>query len=145
MVFEIFMGKQVKIKKYKIMAVKYIPAAKIDPADPEKPPMYYAKPKGGNKIQFEEIVELIIKISNLNYGQVLGALGSFMEVIEMELKQGREVELSSIGTFFLTLQSEGVNEPDELRAEHIKRARIRFRPGKRLKKMTSKLDYIKSQ
>lgn len=127
------------------MAVKYIPAARIDPANPEKPPLYYAKPKGGNKIQFEEIVELIIKISNLNYGQVLGALGSFMEVIEMELKQGREVELSSIGTFFLTLQSEGVNQPDELHTEHIKRARIRFRPRERLKKMTSKLDYIRGQ
>lgn len=126
------------------MAVKYIPAAKIDPADPGKPPMFYAKPKGGNKIQFEEIVELIIKISNLNYGQVLGALGSFMEVIEMELRQGREVELSSIGTFFLTLQSEGVNQPEELLSEHIKKARIRFRPGKRLKKMTNSLEYQKA-
>ena len=125
------------------MAVKYVSAAKIDPGNPEKPPKYYAKPRGGRKVKFEELVDLISKVSSLNYGQIVGALGAFMEVITVELQQGREVELESIGTFYLTLQSQGVEHPDLLNSGHIERARIRFRPGKRLKKMTRSLHYVK--
>ena len=125
------------------MSVRYIPAAKIDPVNPEKPPKYYAKPKGGNKVKFEELIDVISKVSNLNYGQVVGALGAFMEVLEIELQQGREVELQSIGTFYLTLGSEGASHKDNLTVDKIKEARIRFRPGRRLKRMTRNLEFIK--
>lgn len=125
------------------MPVRYKPAARIDPAHPEKQPKYYAKPKGGNKVKFEDLIEMIRKVSNLNYGQVVGALGAFMEVLEIELQQGREVELQSIGTFYLTLGSEGVDLAEDLTIDKIKCARIRFRPGRRLKKMTKNLNYIK--
>ena len=127
------------------MPVRYIPAAKTDPVNPGNPPKYYAKPKGGKKVKFEELVDLISKVSNLNYGQIVGALGAFMEVLELELQHGREVELQSIGTFFLTLGSEGVNNPEDLNPAKIKKGRIRFRPGRRLKKLLTKLEFIKER
>jgi predicted histone-like DNA-binding protein len=125
------------------MAVKFKEAGRINPSAPGLPLKYYAMVKAGDKVKFEELAELISKVSNLNYGEIFGSLATFLEIIEMQLRHGREVELNTLGTFFLTLNSEGVDTRGELSAEHIKGARIRFRPGKRLKKMSRNLDFEK--
>jgi hypothetical protein len=61
----------------------------------------------------------------------------------MQLRHGRPVRLSTLGTFFLTLNSEGFDNDEELTSDGIKTANIRFRPGKRLKKMIKTLDFVK--
>lgn len=126
------------------MAVKFKAAGRINPSDPDLPVKYYAKVKAGDKVNFEELADMISKISNLSYGEILGSLGTFLDIIELQLRHGREVELNTLGTFYLTLNSEGVDTPGDLTVGHIKGARIRFRPGKRLKKMAINLDYKKA-
>lgn len=125
------------------MAIPFKAAKRVNPRDPNQPAKYYAKIKGANKVKFEELVELISKISILNYGDIMGSLGAFLEIIELQLRQGREVELGDLGTFYLTLNSEGAETPGDLTVGYIIGARIRFRPGKRLKKMTKSLDFRK--
>lgn len=86
---------------------------------------------------------MISKVSNLNYREVLGALGTLLEIIKLQLRHGRAVHLSTLGTFYLTLKSEGADTEEELTSDHIIDAKIRFRPGKRVKKMIKILDYVK--
>jgi hypothetical protein len=74
---------------------------------------------------------------------VLGILGTLIEIIEMKLQYGRQVHLNSLGTIYLTLISEGQDISEEWTADQISGARIRFRPGKRLKKLAKNLEYFK--
>ena len=126
-----------------IMSVNFKAMERVNPKDITLQRKFYAIIKSGDKITFEELAELISKVSNLNYGDVLGALGTFLEIIELQLRHGRSVHLSTLGTFFLTLKSEGADSEEELTSEYIRDAKIRFRPGKRLKKLIKTLDYVK--
>lgn len=73
----------------------------------------------------------------------MDSLGTLIEIIEMQLRHGRPVRLRTLGTFYFTLNVEGFDTDEELISEGIKKANIRFRPGKRLKKMIQTLDYVK--
>jgi predicted histone-like DNA-binding protein len=125
------------------MAVMFKAVERVNPRDLTLPKKFYAKLKRGDDVSFEELADLISKVSNLNYGEVMGALGTLIEIIEMQLRHGRPVRLSTLGTFFLTLNSEGFDNDEELTSDGIKTANIRFRPGKRLKKMIKTLDFVK--
>ncbi|PIB35694.1 hypothetical protein BFP72_09960 [Reichenbachiella sp. 5M10] len=125
------------------MSVQYKVTERINPNDVTLPKKYYARIINGDDVSFEELVGIISKVSSLNYGTVLGAIGTLLEVIEMQLAFGRQVRLSNLGTLFLTLSSEGVERPEEYRSDRIKQARIRFRPGARLKNLAKTLKYEK--
>ena len=125
------------------MSVKFKAVERVNPRDVTLPKKFYAKLKSGDDVSFEELADLISKVSNLNYGEVLGMLGTLIEIIEIQLKHGRPVRLNTLGTFYLTLRSAGFDTDEELTADGIKKANIRFRPGKRLKKMIQTLDYMK--
>lgn len=125
------------------MSVRFKPAERVDPRDVTLPTKFYAQIMNGDDVSFDELVDLISKVSNINYGQILGAIGTLIEVIEMQLRHGRQVHLSTLGTFFLTLQSDGAETGEDLTSDSITGARIRFRPGKRLKKLIRTLDYEK--
>ena len=116
---------------------------RVDPRDLTLPRKFYAGLKSGDDVSFDELADLIGKVSNLNYGQVMGDLGSLIEIIEMQLRHGRPVRLSTLGTFYLTLRSHGKDTEEELTSDDIKNAYIRFRPGKRLQKMIRNLEYEK--
>lgn len=125
------------------MAVRFKAIERVNPRDLTLDRKYYASLISGDKVTFEELAELISKVSNLNYGEVLGALGTFLEITEIQLRHGRSVHLNTLGTFYLTLRSEGTDTEEELNSDHITGAKIRFRPGKRLKKMVKTLDFVK--
>ena len=125
------------------MSIKFKSVERVNPRDLTLPSKYYAQIINGDDISFDEFAELISKVSSLNYGEVLGALGTLIEIIEMQLRHGRQVHLNSLGTFYLTLISNSKDTAEELTSDDIRGARIRFRPGKRLKKMINNLDYYK--
>lgn len=125
------------------MSVKFKSVERVNPRDLTLPKKFYAKLKTGEDVSFEELADLISKVSNLNYGEVMGAMGTLIEIIEMQLRHGRPVRLNTLGTFYLTLHSAGFDTDEELSSDGIKKANIRFRPGKRLKKMIQTLDYVK--
>ena len=125
------------------MSVKFKAVERVNPRDLTLPKKKYAILKSGDDVNFEELAEEISKVSSLNYGEVMDALGTLIVFIEIQLRHGRAVRLSTLGTLYLTLSSEGVDADEELTSEAIKKAHIRFRPGKRLKKLTRTLDYVK--
>ena len=125
------------------MSVNFKAVERVNPRDLTLPKKFYAKLKSGDDVSFEELAEEISKVSSLNYGEVMGALGTLIVFIEIQLRHGRPVRLSTLGTFYLSLNSEGVDTEEELTSDAIKKAHIRFRPGKRLKKLARNLDYVK--
>ena len=125
------------------MSVNFKLVERPNPRDLTLPKKYYASIVKGDDITFDELAQLISKVSNLNYGSVVGTLATLIEVIELQLIHGRQVRLSNLGSFYLTLYSEGVENAEDFTRGNIKRAAIRFRPGKRLKKLVKNLNYDK--
>ena len=125
------------------MSVNYKLVERSNPRDLTLPKKYYASIINGDDVTFEELAALIAKVSNLNYGSVVGTLATLIEVIELQLIHGRMVKLSNLGTFYLRLSSEGADKPEDFNSDYIRKASIRFRPGKRLKRLVKSLDYIK--
>ena len=126
------------------MSVNYKVVERGNPKDLTLPKKYYASIVKGDDITFDELAQLISKVSNLNYGSVVGTLATLMEVIELQLIHGRTVKLNNLGSLFLTLSSEGTEKAGDFTSENIKKATLRFRPGKRLKKLVKNLDYHKA-
>ena len=126
------------------MSVKFKTVERVNPRDVTLPRKFYAKLKSGDDVSFEELADLISKVSSLNYGEGLGALGTLIDVIEMQLQHGRPVRLNTLGTFYLSLLSEGKDTSEEVTSADIRAARIRFRPGRRLKKLTRNLIFEKT-
>jgi predicted histone-like DNA-binding protein len=125
------------------MSVQYKVIERVNPRDTALPKKFYAKIINGDNTSFDELAEVISKVSNLNYGSVLGTLGTLMEVVEIQLIHGRQVRLSNLGTLFLTISSDGVDSEDQFQSANITGANIRFRPSARLKKLARNLKYEK--
>jgi len=125
------------------MPVRFKAVERPNPRDLNLPKKWYAQVVSGDDVTFDELANLISKVSNLNYGEVLGALGTLIEVIELQLRHGRAVRLHTLGTFYLSFNSSGVETTEELASSNILRTNIRFRPGKRLKRLVSTLDFEK--
>lgn len=125
------------------MSVKFKAVERVNPRDLSLPRKYYAQVINGAEVDFDDLADLISKLSSLNFGEVMGALGALVEIIIIQLKEGNPVNLGSLGTFYLTMRSEGVASPEELSSNNIKSAVIQFRPAKRLKKMLETLDFEK--
>jgi predicted histone-like DNA-binding protein len=126
------------------MSVQYKLVERVNPRDLALPKKTYANIVYGDEVTFAELALLISKMSNLNYGTVVGTLATLVEVIELQLIHGRMVRLSDLGTLFLTLYSEGVEDASTFSNSHIKKATIRFRPGQRLRDLTHSLKYEKT-
>jgi nucleoid DNA-binding protein len=61
-----------------------------------------------------------------------------------ELGQGRIVKLGRLGNFHVGISSEGKETVQEVSASALKKSRILFRPGKRLRSMLNDLSYRKA-
>ncbi len=125
------------------MSVNYKVVERPNPRDLALPNKYYASIINGDDTTFTELAQLISKVSNLNYGTVVGTLATLIEVIELQLIHGRQVRLSDLGTLYLTLSSDGADDKAGFTAANIRKAVIRFRPGQRLKALTQSLKFEK--
>ena len=61
-----------------------------------------------------------------------------------ELGQGRIVKMGRLGNFQVGISSEGKETPEEVTASDITKARILFRPGKRLRRLLNDLSFRKA-
>lgn len=125
------------------MSVKYRVIERVDPRDPTLPKKYYAQVKNGDDVKFHDLVDLTSQFSTVNYGDVHGVIQTVMQVIPHQLKHGRQIHLGDLGTFYLTVKSDGKPSEGEFVNGDIKQVRIRFRPGALIKKMLKTLDFEK--
>jgi nucleoid DNA-binding protein len=73
----------------------------------------------------------------------IAVLLSLERNILRQLEQGKIVRVGRLGSFNVTLKSVGKNSLGEVTATDIVKGRVRFRPGKKLSKMSTELRYRK--
>lgn len=85
----------------------------------------------GKPVETKEVAERLSQISTVSRSDVAAVLGDLPTVLADLMKQGKSVRLEGLGTFRLTLDTEGVeNEADFDLQKQIKAVRVQFTPAR---------------
>ncbi len=104
---------------------------KANPLDQEHKQRYATSVNAG-KIDTRMIAKTLAQKSSLTTGDVMNVLENLMEEIPRRLSQGYSVSLWELGTFRLSLSSQGVKEQKEFNTRTIKK-KVVFLPSKSFK------------
>ncbi len=121
------------------MPILYTPGKKIDKSGDIPKELYYVIPKAlqkkGKPVTEKDIADNLAARSSLMSGDVLSVLEQLPEEIAEQLKQGRTVNVRGMGTFYLSISSEGVEKPEDCKPSTIRDMRICFKADKEFKKL----------
>lgn len=127
------------------MPLKIKATQKVNPKDLTAPKKFYATAINGGMVDFEELAEFITDQSTLSEADIFGVLKAVERTMTREMLKGRSIRIGEIGILMMSVRSEGHDTAEEVTSSSVKRARVVFRPGKRLKKMLKNLDFTKVQ
>jgi predicted histone-like DNA-binding protein len=125
------------------MAMNYHVVERFDPRDRTLPPKHYASLTNRYTIEFEELLDEITDLSTVSIGDTFNVLKSLSHLIRKHLQNGRTLNVGDLGIFYATISSEGKDSVEDVDANSIKKAHIRFRPSIKLKDAMRKLKFHK--
>lgn len=126
------------------MSVKFNVIEKGNPSDPSAPKKYYASTVMSGKQDIDHLTKRIEKISTVSGADIRAVLYSIIDVVPDILSEGNSVRIGDLGSFRISISSEGSETAEEVNSSNIKRARIIFTPGKEFKQMLNNLQYEKA-
>jgi predicted histone-like DNA-binding protein len=126
------------------MVIKFKTQSRRNPQDLTAPDKFYAAAIGNGETDMEALASMISYQSTLTDTDCFAVLRSLEHNIISELNQGRIVKLGSLGNFQVSLSSEGRATPEEVTAADVKKSRILFRPGKKLRNLLKTVNYQKA-
>jgi predicted histone-like DNA-binding protein len=125
------------------MSIQIKTIAKKNPRDPAAAAKLYAHAVPRGKTDIDVMSKIISREGTVSRADVYAVIISTLEVIMNELEAGRAVYLGKLGSFSISLSSEGADTADDFTSAAVKKARIVFRPGSELKTMLKTLKYEK--
>ncbi|WP_461632529.1 HU family DNA-binding protein [Labilibaculum euxinus] len=105
---------------------------------------FYATSIKSGDTGIEEITESIEKISTVSGADIRAVLYALIDTIPTMLADGKSVKLGEIGNFRISISSEGKEKMEDVNAGCIKKSKIIFTPGKKLKTTLSNLKFSKA-
>ena len=98
------------------------------------PMLYYIRQKSGNVrvMDIDTMATAIESKSALTAGDVKHTIEAFVEQLRASLTQGDKVKIDGLGTFHITLCSEGTEKEKDCTVRSIRRANVRFVADKAL-------------
>jgi predicted histone-like DNA-binding protein len=127
------------------MSIKFKSVQKVNPQDITAPRKFYAKATNASITDLSELAELVAFNSSMSKTDCYAVLMGLETFVIRELERGRNVRLGELGTYKVSLNSEGRDTEEEVDSFTIKKARINFAPGAGFKKMLKHLEYKKAQ
>ncbi len=125
------------------MSVNFKSIARKNPRDLAATPKYYALAMSKGVTDIDRLSAQISDGSTVRQADVYAVIISLVNAIQGELREGRTVRLGKLGSFSLTLSSNGIETEEEVGASLIKNVKIRYRPGSELKDMLKTLKFNK--
>lgn len=123
--------------------IKIKSVEKVNPRDLQAPRKHYAQYVVTDIVDMQEMSELISENSSLMPEDIAGVLIALERNIIRALKNGRMVRMGTLGTFRLSINSEGVETAEEVSSTNIRKANVKFRAGKGISTMLKNLTYKK--
>lgn len=94
---------------------------------------YYGRISNRRKVNFRYIANVLSNRTTLNSADLAAAIEGFREVIVEELLAGNNVKLDGLGTFSLSLRTEGVEDLSRFNKNRLREVRIQFLAAPELK------------
>ena len=96
--------------------------------------LYYVRQKSGTVrvMDINKLADAIEANSSLTAGDVKHAIEAFVEQLRLSLTQGDKVKVDGLGTFHITLSSEGAEKEKDCTVRSIRKVNVRFVADKAL-------------
>lgn len=98
---------------------------------------YYLIAKTLGNVDLDKICQEISLSSSLTRGDVSNTIMSFLDTIPKYLKMGFSVKLGELGSFRLSIRSEGSESIEDVSSAKVKKISLIFVPSTQLKKEIS--------
>ena len=126
------------------MPIKYKVIERGDPRDKTAPKKYYATVVNDGELNLENIGKRLEMRSGVNSIDINAVLLGLVQLIKEEIPEdGRIVRLGDLGSFSVSLSSEGSEKPEDVTANNIRGIKLIFRPGKAIKNALKTVSYKK--
>lgn len=112
-----------------------------NPIDKETAPKAYARAQVKEVMSFAKFIEHIASHGGHNRGQVKGVLSDMCNCLVEQLLEGKKIMLDELGSFWLTLNSEGAENCKAFTEDNIKAVNILFIPGKDFENLLGRAEF----
>jgi predicted histone-like DNA-binding protein len=114
--------------------MQYKVIERTNPQNREEQKKWYANAVKSGNITTKTLAKKIADKSALPKGDVENVVSTLLDELPTLLTEGKSVKLGRIGSFRLSISSEGVDNKDDFKTHHIKGVRVIFTPSSDLKK-----------
>jgi predicted histone-like DNA-binding protein len=122
------------------MSVKVKKITRQSPRDAAQSRWYFTQSKSGT-VKLEDISARIEKSSSLSGGDINNVLTNLVDELPVYISMGQTIQLGDFGTFRVSVSSEGADSAEALTTRNIKKAKLVFLPGTRLKQKLASLSF----
>ncbi len=99
---------------------------------------YYGQLEAATPVKLSTLTDVISKQSTVTVHDVKAVLSALEEHIITHLYNGNSIRLGDLGSFHLTMKSEGTTTKDEFTSSNIKRVCVRFTPSSNMRYLMDK-------
>ena len=104
---------------------------------------YYASGQSSGEISLGSMGKRIEQMCTVNGADVRAVIYAMLEVMILEMADGKIIRLGELGSLRVNISSEGMEKEEDVKASVIRSAKVVFTPGKDLKNMLETLTYEK--
>ena len=120
--------------KFKVIKRNY-------PRDLNAQPKFHASIKRNQNVGLDHMVDELRKISSINKGDAVSTLINLIDLVPKELARGDTVTLGNLGTFWLSVSSQGFDNEEDVSPKAINKVKVHFKASNQLKDLMSNLTY----
>lgn len=120
--------------------MKYKLVQKANPQNREKK-KWYANSVNQGSVSQHKMAQIIASKSSLTQGDVLNVIQNLLEEMPKILMDGKSINLEGLGSFRLTIASEGTETEKDFSTSSIKGVKVVFTPSMQIKKEISQVKF----
>lgn len=113
-----------------------------EPGKKDSEKKYFAQSKSTGTVGLNYLSKLIAARSSVSSADVKSVIDNLNFFMDLELQQGRIVQLGEFGSFRISVGSEGVKEKKDFEVSMLRPPRLIFTPGRELRGTKKQLEFV---
>lgn len=130
--------------KIKQMAITFKLIERKNPQDKTTPAKLYPSIVSNGTIDLTELSRSVSKRCSMTFSDVYAVIYALVDVIPEKLSDGKIVKLGDLGTFRLTLRSDGADSVDAFNNKLIKQVKVNYKQGAEFKRQLSSIKFSRA-
>lgn len=106
---------------------------------------YYAMTAYNGEVTLDNLADKISRYSTLSRVDIIAVITALVDEVGEGVAEGKIVRLGELGTFRLILNSDGVEDVKDFKPTMIKKTRVNFHPGQRIKRVQENIQFVEKK